>query len=838
MKKTIHFLPTLTLVILTTIISISSKSQGGAAPQAKSNPWKAAGNKIMTRWAKDVSPEKVWSEYPRPAMVRKEWKNINGLWDYAIVSKDADKPDKYDGKILVPFAVESALSGVGKMVDKDKSLWYHREFSIPGRWKDKRVLLHFGAVDWESTVWVNGKKIGTHRGGYDPFYYDITEVLKGSGEQELIIRVWDPTDEDNSTQPRGKQVKKPGGIFYTAVTGIWQTVWLEPVSKAYIESLKIVPDIDNNILKVTVNAKSADDYKVYATAAGEKFKTTSSGKTGEEIKIKISPLKLWSPDSPYLYDLDVSLVNTRRQKVDVVKSYFGMRKTSLGKDDKGILRLCLNNKPLFQLGPLDQGWWPDGLYTPASDEALKYDLEITKKLGFNMLRKHVKYEPQRFYYWCDKLGLLVWQDMPSASYIRNKVAAEKLEEADKQFDTELKRMIDSLYNHTCIVMWVPFNEGWGQHDTERIVKWIKSYDPSRLVNNASGWTDRGVGDVLDVHSYPGPYKPKNQPDRAVVLGEFGGLGLPVKEHLWQEQGNWGYRSYEQQEQYAKDYINLITRLYPLVEEGLSAAVYTQTSDCEIEINGLMTYDRKVIKLDPPEDFAPLNKGYLPPIFVTKENLFIDKATVKIAAPKEKGEIRYTLNGSDPVKTSKLYTKPIEVTKDTTIKAYCYWPSGIKSTVIEKIIKKAQPIDAVSITPSNKRLKFEYYEGNWGGKLPDFSKLEPVKTGAAEKMDLSCVDDDSDYGLRFTGYIKAHQTGVYTFYTNSDDGTKLFIAGKQIVTNDGVHGMKEERGEIALKAGWHPIELIFFQGYGGQGLQVSYEGPGIEKQTIPTKALGH
>lgn len=622
--------------VLTFILTISLLSAG----QTIAQDWKVAGDSLKTRWANEVSPDNVHSEYPRPQMAREQWQNLNGLWDYAIKPKSENKPENFDDQILVPFCVESALSGVMKTVGPENKLWYRRTFTIAKDWEDKKILLHFGAVDWQTTVSINGKEIGSHKGGYDPFTFDITAALK-KGENELIVEVFDPTDA--STQPRGKQVRKPSGIWYTAVTGIWQTVWLEPVPKAYIRSIKIEPDIDNNAVYITVDIGGDEKLNVHANATIPTSDSDNAnehsgfwGKAGQRLRISIPSPKLWSPDSPYLYDLEVTLYsegltgNNFKAKLDSVKSYFGMRKIALAKDDQGINRLFLNNKSLFQYGPLDQGWWPDGLYTAPSDEALRYDIEITKELGFNMLRKHVKVEPARFYYHCDKLGVLVWQDMPSGDgYIGpNDPDFKRSPESAAQFDLELKNMIDAFYNSPSIVMWVPFNEGWGQSDTERVTNWVKGYDPSRLVNSTSGWADRGIGDVHDIHSYPGPAKPANEEKRAAVLGEFGGLGLPVEGHTWLDKGNWGYRSYENAADLTKAYLDLMQNLRPLIYRGLAAAVYTQTTDVEIEVNGLLTYDRDVIKMDIATIAAANNKLYLPPPVVKTVAKAADSAKIK------------------------------------------------------------------------------------------------------------------------------------------------------------------------------------------------------------------
>ncbi|MCX5644292.1 MAG: DUF4965 domain-containing protein [Phycisphaerae bacterium] len=600
----------------------------GVLPALARGDWKPAEGPLMTQWAKDVSPEKVHPEYPRPQMVRRNWLNLNGLWDYAIRPKDVAKPESFDGQILVPFPAESALSGVMKPVGPDNRLWYRRTFTVPEKWNSaadkKRILLHFGAVDWDCAVWVNGKEVGNHKGGYDPFTLDVTDVLKRGGDQEIILSVWDPTN--TGTQPHGKQVLKPGGIMYTAVTGIWQTVWIEATPRAYIESLDMVPDIDAQVLRVKVHVQGdipdPSKYRITllptAPSPTGEFRSSlikpSGGAIGEQLEVSLRNPNLWSPSTPYLYDLSVNLMQDG-QIVDSVYTYFAMRKISLGKDENGVLRLCLNNKPLFQYGPLDQGWWPDGLYTAPTDEALKYDIEVTKKLGMNMARKHVKVEPDRWYYWCDKLGLLVWQDMPSGDKgIGGKDPdLTRTEESAKQYDAELTRIIEAFRNHPSIVMWVPFNEGWGQFDTPRVVDMIRKLDPSRLVDNASGWTDRGVGDVMDVHSYPGPAVPRIEEKRAGVLGEFGGLGLPLSGHTWQQDKNWGYRSFTTRDDLTDAYLGLIRKLHAMTgDQGLSAAVYTQTTDVEVEVNGLMTYDREIVKMDVNSVAAANRTLYTPP----------------------------------------------------------------------------------------------------------------------------------------------------------------------------------------------------------------------------------
>ena len=578
-------------------------------PLPSSASWQPAAGPLKTRWAKDVSPKNAHPEYPRPQMVRHDWLNLNGLWDFAITNREATSATP-QAQILVPFPIESALSGVMRMVSENDRIWYRRTFEVPRKWQGRRVLLHFGAVDFEATVWVNGKQVAQHRGGYDAFSADITGALNSPGPNELTVAVWDPTDA--GTQPRGKQVRKPHSIWYTPTSGIWQTVWLEPVHAAYITDLKITPDVDNSAVTVhPVIPATLGRYMVEATIRdGNKVVYTASVSAGGQITMPVKKARLWSPEDPHLYNLVVSLKLGSRT-IDKVESYFGMRKISLGKDGKGFTRLMLNNKPYFQFGPLDQGFWPDGLYTAPTDEALRYDIEMTKKLGFNLARKHVKIEPDRWYYWCDKLGLLVWQDMPSGDkYIGAKDPdITRSQESAKEFEQELTALVQGRGNHPCIVMWVPYNEGWGQWDTARIVETTRKLDPTRLVDNTSGWSDRRVGDVNDMHKYPGPGSPQPEANRAAVLGEFGGLGLPVSGHTWQIEKNWGYRSFTNAEALTTAYIDLVTKLFPLIDEkGLSAAVYTQTTDVEIEVNGLMTYDRALVKMD-LKKVATANHGH-------------------------------------------------------------------------------------------------------------------------------------------------------------------------------------------------------------------------------------
>jgi len=565
--------------------------------------WKPAGDQIKTVWAAQVNPQNPLPEYPRPILVRSEWQNLNGLWDYAILAKGNGLPDKYDGKILVPFAIESSLSGVQKKVGLSNELWYHRDFSIPAAWKNKKILLNFGAVDWKADIWINDIKIGNHQGGYTAFTFDITPYLSKES-QKLTVRVWDPSDK--GFQPRGKQVEDPRSIWYTSVTGIWQTVWIEAVNENFITSVKSIPDIDQKTLAITAapyEKRLGDIIEVKVLDNG-KIVGTAKSVAGEEALVTLSDLKLWSPETPYLYDLQISL--TRNGKLlDQVNSYAGMRKISTKRDSNGIVRLQLNNHDYFQFGPLDQGWWPDGLYTAPTDEALLYDIKKTRDFGFNLIRKHVKVEPARWYYHCDKEGILVWQDMPSGdnnpqwqqrNYFNGK-ELERSQESEENYRAEWKAIIDQHISNPCVVTWVPFNEAWGQFKTPEITAWIKQYDPSRLVNSASGGNFYPVGDMMDIHNYPAPDLAMYDGKRSCVLGEYGGIGLPTENHLWVKDKNWGYVQYKSPEEATNAYIELAEKLKVLIPRGFSAAVYTQTTDVEVEINGLMTYDRKVIKMD-------------------------------------------------------------------------------------------------------------------------------------------------------------------------------------------------------------------------------------------------
>ena len=576
----------------------------GSILSAPAQAWQPAGDKIKTAWADKVDPACPLPEYPRPTLVRPEWRNLNGLWDYAILPADAPQPEHFDGKILVPYPVESSLSGVQRRLAENEVLWYERRFTVPAEWRQGALLLHFGAVDWEADVYLNGIRVGGHKGGYTAFSIDIAPYLT-RGEQTLAVRVTDPTDRGR--QPRGKQVTEARTIWYTPVTGIWQTVWLEPVPESRIASLRTTPDIDTKSLTVEAAIVGARRGDIVEITLRDNGRTVAEARAaaGEPLRLTLPEMKLWTPDTPMLYDLETTLLRGGKS-VDRVGSYAAMRKNSVVRGKEGFLRLALNDRECFQFGPLDQGWWPDGLYTAPTDEALAYDIIKTKDLGFNMIRKHVKVEPERWYWHCDRLGILVWQDMPnggpSPEWQNNRyfdgTEAKRTAESEAQFRKEWKEIVDQLYNHPSVAMWVPFNEAWGQFRTEEIARWTKDYDPTRIVNAASGgnfYPD--AGEVLDIHSYPHPRFFLFDIGRVNVIGEYGGIGLPLEGHLWQPDQNWGYVRFKNAGEVTDEYVRYAEMLERLIPTGCSGAVYTQTTDVEIEVNGLMTYDRKRMKVD-------------------------------------------------------------------------------------------------------------------------------------------------------------------------------------------------------------------------------------------------
>ena len=591
--------------------------------------WPLATEKMTTRWAREVTSQNAWSEYPRPQFERGNWRNLNGLWDYAITLKDTAQPTEWYGKILVPFAVESTLSGVGRMLTPEEALWYRRivEFSPKA---GRCVRLNFEAVDYHATVWVNGRQVGEHIGGNTAFSFDVTDAL-WQGKNEIVLRVWDAT---GGTQLRGKQTLEPSGIWYTRVSGIWQTVWLEEVPTRHLADVKIATTIAPATITVTpqLAGKVLAGETVRVTALLHRQPVATAEGPGA-LRLAIADAKLWSPAQPHLYDLQIELLDVQGRVVDAVKSYAGIREVGQRRDANGHLRFTLNGDEIFHWGPLDQGWWPDGLLTPPSDAAMCSDIDFLKAAGFNMIRKHIKVEPRRYYYHCDRVGMMLWQDQVSGGTGKQRggaagspkwtrLAPDPVDavwpDADHaQWMKELQAMMDQLKNQPSIVVWVPFNEAWGQHRTVEVGKWVVARDPSRLVNVASGGNFWPTGHIADEHMYPNPGFPFEQErfnEYVKVVGEFGGHGWPVQGHLWDEKKrNWGYGGLPKtKEEYLARYEKSLALLVELKAKGISAGVYTQTTDVEGEINGLLTYDRAVPKI-PAAKLAELHRQLGPEI---------------------------------------------------------------------------------------------------------------------------------------------------------------------------------------------------------------------------------
>lgn len=598
---------------------------------------------MLTRWGRDIDRDAVLDDYPRPQMARDDWLNLNGAWQYAITPKTAPPPTEWQGEILVPFCVESKLSGVERRLSPADRLWYQRTFSV-SETGQRRTLLHFGAVDYECAIWINGGLAGGHRGGFDSFTLDVSEYLQ-PGANEILVGVTDPGS--SGSQPRGKQHLKPQGIWYTPVSGIWQTVWLEQVPlEAHVEELVITPTADCAGIELTgfLHRPSRDPELALRVriALNDRLLSEQTIRPDTLATLPIAEPALWSPDSPTLYDVEVTLLRIRNplpasdpdaaaqlerpvplrgateaelyaqadltgaREIDRVHGYFGLRHIGVGAHpEDGRPTMLLNGEPVFHLGPLDQGWWPDGLHTPPADAAIIYEIEYLKAAGFNTLRKHIKVEPARYYYHCDRLGMLVWQDMPSGFLPAQFVApndegeARRNSAATETFELELQRMIHRLRGHPSIVIWVLHNEGWGQFDSARLVDRIRGLDPTRLINATSGWRDQGVGDLIDRHDYDSqPSPPEGDGRRALVIGEYGGIGWPIDAHLWNpDMRNWGYQTFHDEDAVRSAYENVTEAIVRMQRShGVCAAIYTQTTDVEGEVNGLLTYDRQVEKL--------------------------------------------------------------------------------------------------------------------------------------------------------------------------------------------------------------------------------------------------
>ena len=567
--------------------------------------WAPKGNKIKTKWGINLDINNIWNEYPRPQLERKDWINLNGPWLYSITEEWSNKPSKADGIILIPFPIESSLSGVMKNITKEDIIWYEKDIEIPLNWSDKNILLNFGAVDWKCIIYINDIKVGEHTGGFSAFNFDITNYLR-KGINKLIVKVIDPTNQ--GYQPRGKQVLNPKQIYYTAISGIWQTVWLEPVNKDYIKNLEINNDFDNKEIKINfkLNSQKRLPISLSLEYKGQNIKKVK-GISNDNITINLenNDFHPWSTYEPNIYTIKAELFNEKNQLIDSIESYTTIRKIEQRKDENGYYRIYLNNKKIFNMGVLDQGYWPDGLYTPPSEEAMIYDINKLKELGFNTIRKHVKIEPYRYYYYCDKIGMLIWQDMPSGDQGKNIRKQYKLDKGTDRrrskasietYYKEWGEIIDNLKFFQCIIIWIPFNEAWGQFDTEKVANFTIKKDSTRLLNVASGGNHRKGGNIFDLHHYPEPSQSMIYKDEINVIGEYGGLGLKIYNHTWKK-NNWGYVKLKSKEEVTEKYVEFIDEIINLTKNGTSAAIYTQTTDVEIEINGLITYDRAEMKID-------------------------------------------------------------------------------------------------------------------------------------------------------------------------------------------------------------------------------------------------
>jgi ribosomal protein S17E len=666
-------------------------------------------------------------------MVRTDWLNLNGLWDFEITDRDTNKiAINYARKILVPFCVESALSGIKETITGKQQMMYRRYFTVPSNWNQKYLILHFEAVDYETKVWVDGKYVGMHKGGYDHFQFDITGFLSKEQKHEIKIVVWDPTNE--GSQPIGKQALPAikNVTKYTATSGIWQTVWLEPINDVAIESIKIIPNIDNATISLqtkVVGATQGTRIKIQAFDQGKEI-ASSIAADDELVSLQLNQPKLWSPTNPFLYDLKLSLVKDGKV-VDEVSSYFGMRKISMGRDQEGYMRILLNNEIIYQLGPLDQGYWPDGILTPASDQALRYDIAYLKKIGANMDRMHMKVQPERWYYHCDQLGILVWQDMVSPTkFIETK---SNLNPSD--FELEHNITVDQLYNHPSIIQWVLFNESWGQYDTERLTAALKAKDPTRLVINASGWHDKKVGDIRDFHDYtihPAIALVTKNDERAMVLGEAGGFDLLIPGHLWTPdlktetklKTNWtiDFKKgvVKSSDELIEKYKILLDDLFQLKKYGLNAVVYTQISDVEDEISGWMTYDRKVSKL-PETTFAALHEQFFKPTITGKYILPLSMNTA------QQWNYRFTAPSNDWIKNTtiadfKLGEAPFGIESNNAHKVNTTWNTN--SLFLNKEFTLTALPSKLSLVACNTGITDVYINGAYVMQFNNFLKNDP------------------------------------------------------------------------------------------------------------------
>ncbi|HYD54169.1 MAG TPA: PA14 domain-containing protein [Gemmatimonadaceae bacterium] len=833
-------------------------------------PWRAAEGRLMTRWASQVTPDRVHPEYPRPQLVRGRWQSLNGLWQFARLDSSSvpgvtgdphrlARPSRpggegpagplpmpeasaYTDRILVPFAPEAALSGIMRRGDR---VAYRRTFVRPADMTaGERLLLHVGACDWHCTIHVNGRMVADHTGGYDAFSVDVTDALRAADLQELVVAVYDPTDRFG--QPRGKQVSTPEGIWYTPVTGLWQSVWLEPVPASSLDALRLTPDVRGAALRLVARGRG--------TTAGQRVRAVASidgrevgrveGEVGRELRVPVPAPRLWSPEDPVLYDLQVTLVDAGGRALDSVDSYFGMRTIGKTMGADGHARFTLNGRPVFMLGPLDQGWWPDGLYTAPTDEALRYDLEMTKALGFNMTRKHIKVEPARWYYHADRLGLLVWQDMPSGW--------NDTEASQRHFERELGLMLEDLHNHPSIVVWVPFNEKWGQFATARVVGLVQAADSSRLVNDASGWQHEDVGDIIDVHRYQGPQQMRGAQGRIAVVGEFGGLGLKETGHTWAGDA-WGYGGlFPTRQALQERYDLLLRRLWSdRASHGVAAGVYTQMTDVEVELNGFTTYDRAVTKFDTART-AAVNRGLAP--FIQPElPEFVDQVRVDVTTGMP-AEIRVTTDGSEPTAASPVYRAPFTIRANTVVRARSFVdgrPTAAPEARVDyRRVPGRAPVQVAGGVTSG--LQYAVYHDTttepafrmhwpvrWQLERPEVraTDIAPSRTGTTPTVSLAPADTTEMFGMRFTGYVRVPRAGVYRFTAVSDDGAAMWVGDRAVFWSVGQSPKSTETsGDVALAAGLHPITVTYFQAYGPRALELYVTGPGLRRQPLAASML--
>jgi hypothetical protein len=752
--------------------------------------WSPAAAPLMTRWAKDVRPDRVRPEYPRPLLVRKDWKSLNGLWEFAFDDENAGRRENWHQnrplplRILVPFTYEAALSGIGKGAEIHERVWYRRTFDVPAGWRDRRVKLNFGAVDWDTTVWVNGTEVGRHVGGYAPFSFDVTDALKPRGPQEVVVAVHDPADPRRGAfQPKGKQLGSEG-IWYTRTTGIWQSVWLEPVADAHIETVTLTPGLSpdgkSGTLSVQVglagrNGTGATSFEATVLQKGKPLVTgtvsvSSGGRMSPTIVLAAPQVQAWTPENPVLYDLRLT-VKQGGKVVDQASSYTAFRSVGIANG-----RLTLNGKPYFYRGVLDQGYWPDGILTPPTDAALRFDVEMTKRMGFNMSRKHVKVEDPRWYYWCDRLGLAVWQDMPSSHNLQSA-------EAKRNFTNEWREVMQTTRSYPSVVHWIPFNENWGDPNEfqDEIVRLTRRIDPSRPITDASGWTQRSLTDVIDTHNYSNnlisegvqnPVKPK-------VVGEYGGIALPIPGHTWTT--GWGYQTARDEKGLLRRIGHQTTQLF--VAPNLSGFVYTQLTDVEQEMNGLLTYDR--LQKSRPERLAAIFQG------VQRSELGGFVKDWLVLGPIPAGTDLRTADSSPAAQAAM---------------------TGVLAREILPNEAGLQPTDGQSVTVAGKTLKWQPVK--IADDALDFHKV--FFGNQNNVVAYAAVYVDSPAGMRNV-----------TLLLGSDDAAKVWLNGREVWSVNRIRGVSLDEDMVpglTLKAGRNLLLVKVAQGIGGWGLAVRFELP--------------